>query len=309
MPRRVKLGDEFYLETSKANPCPVCGHNGYCLVHEDGGKAVCPFLPSSRKVGEAGYLHLLGEQQVAVAVKRLKKAKVEPEGKKFTMADMEALHRAWAASTKPGDLPELAGALGLPVSALKALRAVKCQNHHDLPYSLATAFAFPMYDALAGFCGLRIRDTPTRRKWALGGSSNGLFIPTNTPERLKQLFCVEGPTDTAAGVACNLPIIGRASCNTGLAALAVFCRRHGVQHVGFISDRDAPNKITGKRAGWEWATRMRDELPERVPGLKAVAFLLPAKDLREFYCVEGERTAKLVYDLYQNAGGYLPWMR
>jgi hypothetical protein len=310
MPRQVPLGDEVYLETSQKNPCPICGHKGYCLVLPDGSKAMCQFMTSDRRVGEAGYLHLIGAQVQAALVVRIKQDRATtPESRKFTMPELWDLYQQWVSAGRIGDVPELAASLGVPSAAIKGMGAVKCQNHPDLPYELSHSYAFPMASPFGEFCGLRLRCSVTKKKWAVKGSSNGLFIPANLGERARQLFCVEGPTDTAAGVAAGLTIVGRASCNTGAGELAVLCKKRGVQHLGFISDRDKPNPTTGLRPGWDWACRMRDDLMKRVPGLKAVAFLLPAKDLREFYKVQGPGTAAKVLDLYQNAGGVVPWKR
>ncbi|MGG2134605.1 DNA primase [Bacillus sp. S2(2024)] len=49
---------EFYRTT-----CPICGKQGWCMVNDSETKIICGRIPSETKLGEAGYLHLIAENE------------------------------------------------------------------------------------------------------------------------------------------------------------------------------------------------------------------------------------------------------
>ncbi|HHP1052908.1 DUF3854 domain-containing protein [Bacillus cereus group sp. BfR-BA-01354] len=49
---------EYYGTT-----CPICGHQGWCMVNETETKIICGRIESDTKLGEAGYLHIVNEKQ------------------------------------------------------------------------------------------------------------------------------------------------------------------------------------------------------------------------------------------------------
>ncbi len=54
---------ELRLRVSKRSPCPVCGFPSWCLVSGDGRDAICARIESDIRVGDAGWLHILNEEQ------------------------------------------------------------------------------------------------------------------------------------------------------------------------------------------------------------------------------------------------------
>ncbi|OFD36518.1 hypothetical protein BWGOE3_55680 [Bacillus mycoides] len=49
---------EYYRTT-----CPICGKQGWCMVNDSETKIICGRIPSETEFGEAGYLHVVAEDQ------------------------------------------------------------------------------------------------------------------------------------------------------------------------------------------------------------------------------------------------------
>ena len=49
---------EYYRTT-----CPICGKQGWCMVNDSETKIICGRISSETKFGEAGYLHIVAEDQ------------------------------------------------------------------------------------------------------------------------------------------------------------------------------------------------------------------------------------------------------
>lgn len=57
-----KGSDERWFEYYRTT-CPICGDQGWCMVNESESKIICGRIESDTKLGEAGYLHLVNENQ------------------------------------------------------------------------------------------------------------------------------------------------------------------------------------------------------------------------------------------------------
>ncbi len=171
--------------------------------------------------------------------------------------DCTSTLRGWADNTSDMDIERLASALGVSPLALRALGCVRYQ---------CTTYAFPMRDGKGGIIGIRLRNL-NGAKWAVEGSHNGLFIPTNkaTP---RCLIC-EGPTDTAAALSIGAFAIGRPSCSAGVLQIVEAVRRLRIQEVVIVSDCD--------EAGMRGAITLTLHL-----SVPCCILVLPCKDMRQF---------------------------
>ncbi len=58
--RSMSKGNERWFEFYRTT-CPICSHQGWCMVNES--KIICGRVASDKKLGDAGYLHELKENQ------------------------------------------------------------------------------------------------------------------------------------------------------------------------------------------------------------------------------------------------------
>ncbi|MDE2100099.1 MAG: hypothetical protein KGL39_22785 [Patescibacteria group bacterium] len=189
------------------------------------------------------------------------------------------------------DLLQLANALIVSHEALQSLSAAYCAEKK--------AWAFPMTGKDGKWCGVRLRNAEGF-KWAVSGSSNGVFLPDTEPQPIAYL--PEGPTDTAACLTLGLFAIGRPSCNTGVEELKSNLARLGIRKVVIISDNDNLKRIGNRegRPGIEGALRLKKELR-----MLSVVWMPPGKikDVREFLKRGGTR------QLIENEISKKPWTK
>ncbi len=167
---------------------------------------------------------------------------------------------------------ELAHELGVSCESLDALQVEWSE--------LSSAWAFPMFDGAGQMIGIRLRNAQGQ-KWAVTGSRQGIFLPSNlvtNGNHPKIAFLPEGPTDTAALLTLGFCAIGRPTCNSGNDLIAQTLKRLGIYRVVVVSDNDSI-KVTGQRPGIEGAMKLKKELK-----LSSVIWMPPApiKDVREY---------------------------
>src|SRR5689334_20739084 len=99
----------------RAHPCPVCGRPDWCVVSTDGGVAICPRVESSKRAGDAGWLHrLIGAQpRIRARVRHVRLTATGP--------DLGPLAAEYRAVLDPGRRHQLACTLGLSPASLAAL--------------------------------------------------------------------------------------------------------------------------------------------------------------------------------------------
>lgn len=257
-----------WIRVTKANPCPVCGHDSWCLISLDGETGLCMRQandhPKQFRSGEVAYIHRLSGSTVTVVKRR--------EAPERPQIDSKALMDDWAKTTTPEHLSRLSQDLGVKASSLMELGVVWSNKH--------LAFAFPMCDGFARVIGIRLRCW-NGNKWSVRGSHNGIFYPRTTEQ--DTLWIVEGATDTCAGLSLGLYTVGRPSCSGGLMELKdLVTRKYQIKRVIIIADNDTP--------GLDGAERLVEHL--FVP---CCVIVLPCKDLREFIAIGG--TAENLEDI------------
>lgn len=247
-----------WCRVSPAHPCTVCGKADWCTFAADGSVACCMRVISATRMQNGGYLHRLSTDSPGTSAPSRPPVPVLRDENRLPPDRAGTLWAGWACQTDEGLLRSFATCLGVDPAALRAIGAAWAW-----PYD---AWAFPMFDGLEQFRGIRLRSL-AGDKWALAGSRQGIFLPDTPPPSDEACIC-EGPTDLAAILSLGLWGIGRPSCNGGAAEIAAFCRRTGIRRLSILADNDGP--------GLAGAARLADETR-----LRARIVTLPAKDVRE----------------------------
>ena len=206
-----------------------------------------------------GYLHKSDQSPEAI-----RQSLMRPMPTPKPAINAAAMMRRWTAATTESDRKEYACKLGVDICAIEALGAALCVEHG--------AWAWPMHDVKGEICGIRLRSD--QQKWAVTGSTTGLFLPSFDPLAGQDVMICEGPTDTAAALTLGFYAIGRPSCMGGVDLVRGTLSRLGVRRVIIISDNDE-SKL--KPDGTRW-----------YPGQEGAKAL--AKDIRIPHIVIQSRT-------------------
>ena len=220
------------VRVSRRHPCPICGKPDWCLVASDGSAAICPRVceGSVKRVGEAGYLHILRDDPDWPRRARMRTIRVDLPDR--SQRDFGPLAAEYAAAVEETKLEAFAECLGLSVDSLIRL-GIGWSTQHG-------AWSFPMRGSDMNVRGIRLRSM-TGRKWAVTGSRDGLFIPNGLCFTGPLCIC-EGPTDTAAMLALGFETVGRPSCTGGTKLLAELVRRKGPPALVIVADSDGPGE-------------------------------------------------------------------
>lgn len=267
-----------WRRVSKRQPCPVCGKPDWCAVSTDGTAALCQRVESSRRIGEAGWLHRLQDNSGQPRRRRVRKVRVSSTD--VPGADLTHLAARYGAAVNPEHLQQLALALGLSVESLNAL-GIGWSSQHQ-------AWSFPMTDAAGRVLGIRLRGGDGR-KFAVKGSREGLFIPSRgrwvamggDPGDTPLMIC-EGPTDVAALLDLGFPnVAGRPSCTGGTRLLVELIRRRGRPEVVVVADQDEP--------GQRGADALGSVLVAYSPAVRVMTPPEGIKDMRAWLQASGSR--------------------
>lgn len=214
------------VRVSSRQPCPICSKPDWCLVAEDGSRAICQRIESGRRAGEAGWLHVL--QAGAVRLPARRAVAIELRSRDFT--DVAAAAERFCDPEGPTGVGDLASLLGVSARALTRLH---------VGWN-GWAWTFPMKDARGATIGIRLR-RPDGGKLAVKGSRQGLFIPDGIDPR-ERLLVVEGPTDTAAALDLGFAAIGRPSCSGGVELVRNYIAGALTKEVTVFADADGPGR-------------------------------------------------------------------
>jgi len=219
-----KILDQL-VRVSKQTPCPVCGHDSWCLVSKDGRKALCPRRKSSKKYegrnGLIGYLHYIAGTPLTFTSTEKKTYLTTPQVKEY-------LHHCNRDQPYPM-LKHHAHKLGVTVKSLKAFR---CTYDGQL-----AALVAPMFNGQREPVGCRCRRTDGR-KFSLKGGREGVFIPLEF-QAARPIVIAEGLSDAAAVYdVVSRNVIGRPSCLGGVVAIRELINEHAP--VMILADPDDP---------------------------------------------------------------------
>lgn len=288
---------------SKREPCPICQHDGWCGIKDNGEVCHCMRVPSPHPCQSGGWFHFLKETE-RVEVPRGPKPPVRAR-----MFNAELTMEGFRAEfEKPGggkdifdSLIEIGRDLNLCPAHIDRLQVGRSAFHR--------AWAFPMLDSAGRTVGIRLREYGGSRKWSVSGSRDGLFYDPElqAAETVshgvcgRELVVVEGATDCIAGYALGLPCVGRSACATGADMLKGLCARLGANRITIVADNDAykfrPDG-TPWRPGIEGAQALARQLRRTYRIVTP-----PKKDLRDWY------GAGLSADTFWMVADMQPWRR
>src|SRR5262245_49869927 len=262
---------------SASNPCPVCKKLDWCLVTPDGSAAICQRVESTKKCGEAGWLHRLGEPTQARlhAQHATKKPTSTPE-------NWQSLAATFVANFDANRRANLATLLKLPADALDALPRLGF-NPDD---SAGECYIFAELDATGNVVGF-LRRFNNGSKKTMHGGKRGLTLPTGWRAKPGPVFVVEGPTDTVALTAAGLCAVGRPSNSGGVKLLAaLLCDLDTDRDILIVGENDS--KGTGHWPGRDGAVSVARGLSTALR--RPVRWTLPSnetKDVRDWLTAEG----------------------
>jgi len=214
-----------WVRVTRSQPCIICGKPDWCGVSADGALVCCMRVKSDRPVRNGGWLH-----RIAATPPPRPPCRVYVPASPEPQRDWPALLERWASRTAAADFARLAHLLGVSAASLRRLRAALS----DRP----GVWAFPMFDAARQAIGIRLR-AEDGRKWAVAGSHNGLFWPSDLAGAGPLLVC-EGPTDTAALLDLGYDALGRPSCTGAIEMVIEAVRGLRRRDVVVVADADDP---------------------------------------------------------------------
>lgn len=276
MSKTITIGGTHWKRVTAENCCPICGKPDWCLISQDGSKALCQRKQSVERWGNAGWLHnLKSSDGSATDTESSYTPSEQSSTSKTTLTDSE-IHE-YLSETQVNMSPKRRKFFS---EAFQFDLSVIDEMHVGVDL-LRGAWVFPMFgrDRDASPTGFRLRAINTNRKWALRGSKAGLFYAGPAGE--EDLWVVEGPTDCAALACLGLWSIGLPSINSGhqiVRAHVVDMARKGL----------APRRIVWVVEGDE-AGRCYEQLAVKFLakcGVPTVSVWLPPqyKDIRDWYC-------------------------
>ncbi len=239
-------------------PCPICKKTDWCMITTDGVKAICQRIESTKKVGEAGWLH-----DVAGPLAR-EYAKLPPPVVEPKRTDLAELANQYAKTMSAIELKRQADNLGVTTHGL-----IRLSVGWD-----GSALTFPMKNAKEDTIGI-MRRFPDGNKLSIKGGTLGLFTPSWFCDPFAKLLVCEGATDAAAALSLGINnVIGRPNCGAGGKLIGELVEARKVKRVVIISDNDDAG-VHGAR-----------DLAKMLCGAARVKIITPPagiKDMRDWY--------------------------
>jgi hypothetical protein len=260
-----------WRRVSKSHPCPICDRPDWCLIAKDGTAALCQRVESTRRVGDAGWLHRSQERPWRPVRRFVQETRFSAAS--ASQNHLITLAAEFQAAANTEQLVHLAGSLGLSIDSLHRLGIGWSKSHR--------AWSFPMADSSGQVLGIRLR-RPDGFKFAVRGGHEGLFLPTGIRDGTGPLLVCEGPTDTVALLDMGFEyVVGRPSCTGGIKLLVELVRRQQRPDVVIVADADEP----GRRG----AENLASVLLAYVPSARIVEPPCGCKDARNWLRAGGNR--------------------
>jgi len=217
-----------FVRVSKELPCPICGHEKYCTIWDEGKTIACPRVASDESAGPFGYLHRL-ETPIDVSSQRV----ASEESVDIDWQGLAQYYQEQYYSIIP-HVPDL--------FSQKADIQDSCEAF-GVGWD-GKAYTIPMW-ANGRCCGIQ-RRFPSGEKCSVAGSKRGLFVPTQSLEsRVTTLYICEGASDAIylkAYVTEGL-VIGRQNCDM-CDEVSAFVAATRPGSIVILADNDEPG-LTG----------------------------------------------------------------
>ena len=258
-----------WTRTTKADPCPICGKNGWCTVSADKTTAKCmtieqgAFKTAEDGSGLASFHQLIDDD----SWRDRPRVERKPTPKREPSADIAKLARVAERAVSDTMAQSLADDLGLTVASLVRMGmgwvTADELHKHDTNCKGRGCWTFPMLDSIEQTIGVRLRSTDGF-KYAINGSMQGIFVPRDLGKSGKPIVMItEGPTDCAAILDLGFDAIGRPSntAGTDLIHRLIMTRTHDYdwREVVILIDRDKPGSDAAKNT-WRGARTLADAL-------------------------------------------------
>jgi len=271
----------------KSDPCPICGHKGWCGLSDD-GLILCKRPPSPPEVAGYTYKGLAKDGTTAMYVEAGKERRGvggpppvrrgHDEQSPVSSGALEAAHTAAVAAITPELRFALAAELSLPEAVLAELAigwSDTAQHHADR--EITGAYIFPECDGQGRLIGVSHRfpvakvagltdddGKPLGNKSGPAGYKRGLTLPGCWRDMPDPMLVAEGPTDVLAARALGLSAIGRPSNNGGVDFVAQLCRHRRIIIVG-ENDRKPDGRWPGKEGTEAVSRRLEAQWQRPVP--------------------------------------------
>jgi 5S rRNA maturation endonuclease (ribonuclease M5) len=229
------------------------------MIATNGSVAICPRTEAGSKkfLDGSGYLHVV-DPSIPMPDRKDEQGVELPEHNLV----MSTLASKMMQACDDERLGVFSDQLGVSRASLRMLRAGWSAN--------SDAFSFPMYRAGQRVIGIRLRSVHGK-KWAIKGSRQGLFMPSQWPSQRRGIIVCEGPTDTAAMLTLGFNAIGRPSA---MGSHALVEEAVAGKSVCIVCDRD--------EVGLASAVRLAEHLRRSKACPMTGIIVPPAKDAREW---------------------------
>lgn len=210
--------------------CPICGKEGWCLLHRSGEQVICARVPSDDARGSMGWAHRADAGEVTMPVDTRKRRLTS-----FEIAEY------YSSTTCPVDDPlfvNMGCILKLDPASLRSM-----YGGYDTDRAILT---FPMFNGKLEMTGVRFRRRDGR-KFSLKGGREGVFLSVGC--RFDQpLIVAEGPTDCAALAELGFQnILGLPNCCGGFEVVKKILGPAPRTPVLIVSDPDDPGIAGAER--------------------------------------------------------------
>lgn len=215
-----------WVRTEDGLPCPICGggkdgKQGWCLLHIDGKKVICPRVKSTTKI-KSGYIHKVHDNGLLGTKRAIKRR----SNRRVNWCNLNRMY-----IQKVPDLSVLSRKLNLSIQTLQ-----KFSVGWD-----GEAWTIPSYNGYREMIGIQRRFPDGKKLWVTRSAGDGLFIP-NMESIEGNVFITEGWTDAGVLVDYGFRAVGRTNWETGGDHLKDFLKENpNLARVTLVGDNDTDN--------------------------------------------------------------------
>ena len=241
-------------------PCPVCNHDGWCLVSPFGDRAICCRVESdSPATAFDGWFHAIPPRQ---RPSRSHVAKATKPVSHHDVIDLSLRHQTHVERFGPSERNRAAASLSLDPCAFDPFPI----GYDPITDALAIPSMQVGHPAIVGIRYRRIDPKPGGLKWICEpGSTAGLLLPHFAPTSDAPIVLCEGPSDTFAATQLGLHAVGRWSCGLDARQAATLASHvAAIAHPTILVVGDNDEGLTGKRGADAAAKLVAETLPHAV---------------------------------------------